>query len=185
MHASASIAFGINYWNLANSHWEPVIEPWTVSADVRVLRTTGQGSNRPQVTNTQTGGLVANVTSHERLEINISTTFVETALAAVAAWNQENLRPMKRARGGVAPYLIRNQTGADLQLWSSHEEKDVDVTTLNNNQEKEWRFDDWKSLREVCYSRVSLHCLTCPCSTCQPLDTMPLALSSKASHGNK
>jgi len=41
MRASTSIAFGVNYWNLTNSHWEPVIEPWTVSADVRVLLVPG------------------------------------------------------------------------------------------------------------------------------------------------
>jgi len=145
----------------------------------------GQGSNTVQVTNTQTGGLVANITSHERLEVDISTTFVETALAAVAAWNQENLRPAKLTRGGVAPYRIRNETGVDMQLWSSHNGKQVDVTTLNNNQETDWRFDDWKSLREVCYSGTPFHCLPYPCSTFQPLDTTPLGSSSKAGHGNK
>lgn len=157
MHASASIAFGINYWNLTNSHWEPVIEPWTVSANVCVslVCTWGASSNHSQVTDTQTGGLVANITSHERLEVNVSTTFVETALAAAAAWNQANLRPTKLTRGGVAPYRIRNQTGVNLQLWSSHNGKQVDVTTLDNNQETDWRFDDWKSLREVRYFRAS------------------------------
>jgi hypothetical protein len=144
-----------------------------------------QGLNSPQVTTTQTGGLVANITSHERLEVDISTTFVETALAAVAAWNQENLRAAKLTRGGVAPYRIRNQTGVDLQLWSSHDGKQVGVTTLNNNQETDWRFDDWKSLREVCYSCPLYHYLPYPCSTCPPPGTTPLASSSKASHGNK
>lgn len=145
----------------------------------------GQGSDSPQVTNTQSGGLVANITSHERLEVNVSTTFVETALAAVAAWNQVNLRATKFARGGVAPYRIRNQTGINLQLWSSHEGKQVDMTTLNNNQETDWRFDDWKSLREVCLSCISFHYLTYPGSTCQPPGITPLVSSSKASHGNK
>ena len=142
-------------------------------------------SNTLQVTSTQTGGLVANITSHERLEANVSTTFVETALAAAAAWNQENLRPTKLTRGGVAPYRIRNQTGVDIQLWSSHDGNQVDATTLNNNQETDWRFDDWKSLREVGRSYIPFCYLSDPCSTCQPLDTTPLASSSKASHGNK
>ena len=145
----------------------------------------GHGSNTPQVTTTQTGGLVANITSHERLEVDISTTFVETALAAVATWNQQNLRPTKLTRGGVAPYRIRNQTGVDLELWSSHNGKQVDVTALNNNQETDWRFDDWKSLREVRCSCTLFYYLPYPCSTCRPPDTTPLASSSKASHGNK
>ena len=35
LHASTSIATTAKYWNLKNSHWEPIIDPWTFSATVR------------------------------------------------------------------------------------------------------------------------------------------------------
>lgn len=93
---------------------------------------------------------MAKVFSGDRLEVNASTTFVELALAAADAWSKENQQASKRERGGVAPYRIRNQTGVNLQIWSDQENVTQNPTTLISGEEVDWRFDDWKSLREVC-----------------------------------
>jgi vacuolar protein sorting-associated protein 13A/C len=31
LSASATLCASVTYWNLTNSHWEPVIEPWVFS----------------------------------------------------------------------------------------------------------------------------------------------------------
>jgi len=61
-----------------------------------------------------------------------------------------------KARGTYAPYRIRNETGSDILVWSETDgtanSRDVDPTKIVNEQLIDWRFDDWKTMREVCFS---------------------------------
>ncbi|KAG1854133.1 hypothetical protein C8R48DRAFT_571621, partial [Suillus tomentosus] len=34
LHATATLATQISYWNLSNSHWEPLIDPWAFTLSV-------------------------------------------------------------------------------------------------------------------------------------------------------
>jgi vacuolar protein sorting-associated protein 13A/C len=100
------------------------------------------------------------LSARERLDLNLSTTFVELAITTfvelaittLSAWNKgEHI--LQKARGTYAPYRIRNQTGAPIFVWSdtdgSANTKDIDVVKILHDQIIDWRFDDWKTMREV------------------------------------
>ncbi|KAF8591826.1 vacuolar protein sorting-associated protein 13 [Ramaria rubella] len=141
LQASTSIATNIAFWNLSNSHWEPLIDPWTFSVIA--------GRQGPS------NGLTATVSSKKRLDVNISMTFVELLLSMLDVWSKESDRVLRKARGGDAPYRIRNRTGSSVHVWS-----DVDGSTnktpttvkILSGEEIDWRFDDWKTLREHVFS---------------------------------
>ena len=93
------------------------------------------------------------LTARERLNLNISTTSVEIALDMLKVMSQQGDRVMATARGSYAPYRIRNRTGTDLFIWSEvegAEKTDANAAKLTNGQTTDWRFDDWRTMREVC-----------------------------------
>ncbi|KAF4623901.1 hypothetical protein D9613_001806 [Agrocybe pediades] len=138
LHATTTISSAITYWNLTNSHWEPLIDPWTLTIAI--------------AKESPSGGLDLNLSARERLDLNISTTFVELALTTFNAWNKEGDAVLKKARGAYAPYRIRNQTGSPVFVWSDTDStantKDVDAVKILHDQAIDWRFDDWKTMRE-------------------------------------
>lgn len=87
------------------------------------------------------------------MDLNISTTFVEVALTTLTTWSQEGAFVLQKARGTYAPYRIQNQTGAPIFVWSDTDStantKDVDAVKILHDQSIDWRFDDWKTMREV------------------------------------
>lgn len=63
------------------------------------------------------------------------------------------------ARGGYAPYRISNRTGSHINIWSDTEGTNVqDVVSMRiqNNEAVDWRFDDWKTMREVGFPLMRL-----------------------------
>ncbi|KAJ3515399.1 hypothetical protein NLJ89_g1777 [Agrocybe chaxingu] len=138
LHATTTMTTAITYFNLTNSHWEPLIDPWTLTIAV-----TREGP---------TGGLDLTLSARERLDLNISTTFVEVALTTLNTWSQEAELVLQKARGAYAPYRIKNQTGSPIFIWSDVDSaastKDVDAVKVLHDQAIEWRFDDWKTMRE-------------------------------------
>ena len=97
--------------------------------------------------------------ARERLDLNISTTFMELALTTLNTWSREGQSVLQKARGSYAPYRIRNQTGAPVFIWSdvdsSSNKKDIDAVKILQNQSIDWRFDDWKTMREVNFRKIS------------------------------
>ncbi|KAF8274093.1 hypothetical protein EI94DRAFT_1696360 [Lactarius quietus] len=107
LRAATTLETSINYWNLTNSHWEPLIDPWTFTASVsREL---------------SSYALATKVTSTERLNVNLSTAFIELALETLNSLSRESEHVLQKARGSRAPYRIRNLTGTTLRLWSGAE----------------------------------------------------------------
>lgn len=138
LHATATMAMQITYWNLANSHWEPLIDPWTFTVTV--------------AKNAGTGGTDLILSARERLDVNISTNFAELAVTTLNTWSREGEYVVQKGRGISAPYRVRNRTGAPIFVWSdldsSSSSKDVDAVKILNDQTIDWRFDDWKTMRE-------------------------------------
>ncbi|KAF9478514.1 vacuolar protein sorting-associated protein 13 [Pholiota conissans] len=138
MHSTATITTMITYWNLTNSHWEPLIDPWTIT--IAVSR---EGAM---------GGANLTLSARERLDLNISTTFIELALTTFNTWSNDKQSVLQKARGTYAPYRIRNQTGAPIFVWSDIDStsitKDIEGVKILQNQVIDWRFDDWKTMRE-------------------------------------
>ena len=84
--------------------------------------------------------------------MNISTTLVELALSMFSHWSKEKDEVLALARGGYAPYRIRNRTGSPINIWGDAEgvnKQEVAPTRIQDNEIIDWRFDDWKTMREV------------------------------------
>ncbi|KAI8995070.1 hypothetical protein BC832DRAFT_588068 [Gaertneriomyces semiglobifer] len=126
----------INYFNVKNSHWEPLVEQWQVF--VNVAR---QAEN---------GTLSVDVQARKRLDINITHTFVESLLSTMHLWSKQEKRTLTARRGKHAPYVIRNRTGYDMFIWADSDDTglDTDLQNLVNGEDLPWRFEDWRSMRE-------------------------------------
>jgi vacuolar protein sorting-associated protein 13A/C len=68
-------------------------------------------------------------------------------------WSKEGDRVLRKARGGDAPYRIRNRTGGSVHVWSDLDglaSKNAPAVKIADGETIDWRFDDWKTMREVC-----------------------------------
>ncbi|KAI9512588.1 hypothetical protein F5148DRAFT_973480 [Russula earlei] len=138
LRAKTTVSTSITYWNLTNSHWEPLIDPWIFTASV--------SRELPSY------ALMAKVTSNERLNVNLSTAFIELSLETLNSLSRESEHVLQKARGIRAPYRIRNLTGTTLRVWSdggrASRSTRANATTINDGETIDWRFDDWRTMRE-------------------------------------
>ncbi|KAI0094888.1 vacuolar protein sorting-associated protein 13 [Irpex rosettiformis] len=138
LRATTTMAVHLSYWNLTNSHWEPLIDPWAFTVSV-----SKDGAS---------GGLLGELSSKERLDLNITTTFIELALATYNVLGKEPEQVLGKARGSYAPYRIHNRTGLPVHIWSdvdgSANMVDSAMTELLHDKSIDWRFDDWRTVRE-------------------------------------
>ncbi|KAG6813789.1 hypothetical protein H0H92_007201 [Tricholoma furcatifolium] len=93
------------------------------------------------------------LSARERLDVNLSTTFAELVTTSMNLWAKEGEHALRKPRGAYAPYRIRNRTGSTVLVWSdvdnsSASAKDSGALKILNDQIVDWRFDDWKTMRE-------------------------------------
>lgn len=75
--------------------------------------------------------LTVQLSSRQRLDLNITATMVETILTGYSLATKEGQKLFKQNRGGVEPYLIRNRTGYGLLLWAQYDDVNRgDTSTL-------------------------------------------------------
>ncbi|KAF5370222.1 hypothetical protein D9615_010080 [Tricholomella constricta] len=138
LQATTTMAIHITYWNLTNSHWEPLIDPWAFTIAV--------AKDGPS------GGVNVTLSARERLDVNLSTTFAELATSTLKVLGKEGEYTLQKPRGTYAPYRIRNRTGSAIMVWSDNDNsllaKAVTPVKVLQGQTVEWRFDDWKTMRE-------------------------------------
>ncbi|KAG6857562.1 hypothetical protein H0H87_000161 [Tephrocybe sp. NHM501043] len=138
LQATTTMAIHITYWNLTNSHWEPLIDPWAFTI----------GASKDSVT----AGTTITLSARERLDLNLSTTFAQLVTTSLKLWGKEGEQAHRKPRGTYAPYRIRNRTGSTILIWSDMESslatKDHGAVKILNDQTVEWRFDDSKTMRE-------------------------------------
>jgi vacuolar protein sorting-associated protein 13A/C len=84
----------------------------------------------------------------------MTSAFVELAINTAMVWQQKGDQVLQRARGGDAPYRIHNRTGDVIHVWSDQDpsakhEKAPQSVKINDGEVVDWRFDDWKAMREV------------------------------------
>lgn len=98
-----------------------------------------------------TGLLAITLSSEKRLELNITATFIELALTTATLLGRADGKTFTSARGVNAPFLIKNRTGYPISIWSETSDDPVQAATerLEDGAEIPWRFDDWKTMREV------------------------------------
>ena len=106
---------------------------------------------RPQVSKTVSTGLLnISVSSRKRLELNITSTFIELALTTAALIGREGDKVFTKARGSNAPFLIKNRTGYSIALVNAAStNKSADTARIADGEDMPWRFDDWRTMREV------------------------------------
>ncbi|KAG5647989.1 hypothetical protein DXG03_007023 [Asterophora parasitica] len=138
LQATTTMAIHITYWNLTNSHWEPLIDPWAFTIAV--------AKDGPS------GGTNVTLSARERLDVNLSTTFAELTTSTLNMIGKEREYALQKPRGTYAPYRIRNRTGSAITVWSDSDNtlaaKAAVPVKILNDQTVDWRFDDWKTMRE-------------------------------------
>ena len=110
-------------------------------------------------------GIYVTLKSSEQLDMNLSSSFVELTLSTLTLWDKEGKKVLQKARGSYAPYRLVNRTGTTIQVWSDVSGKKGEAKRLINGEDADWRFDDWKTTREVrfIYIFVNVTTLTyCP-----------------------
>jgi vacuolar protein sorting-associated protein 13A/C len=94
------------------------------------------------------------LSSAERLDLNVSTTFVELLLSTLNHLGRDQEHVLQRDRGSVAPYKIRNHTGTSVLVWTDDDGssgvRESSSVEIKHGETVDWRFDDWKTMREVC-----------------------------------
>jgi vacuolar protein sorting-associated protein 13A/C len=97
--------------------------------------------------------LVVNLSARERLDVNISTLFVELAMDLASTFSTQGEALLSQARGSYAPYRIKNYTGSSIYIWAdtdgSSDMNELNSMLIENEKSVDWRFDDWKTMREV------------------------------------
>ncbi|OAD04505.1 hypothetical protein MUCCIDRAFT_141025 [Mucor lusitanicus CBS 277.49] len=136
LKADVDFLLKANNFNFKNSHWEPIIEPWSFCIKVSQDATDKSTS-------------VA-LESKDLLYLNITHTFLESLMAVSETLSQT--KPLAQtAQTQVRPYLIRNFTGHDLRFWNMSddvEKGDNRVFKLKQGETLPWTFRDWKKRRE-------------------------------------
>ena len=95
--------------------------------------------------------MIVKMASFERLNVNVTTILVELVLATAKMIGEEEERVLKSARGSYAPYRIWNRTGASICIWNDVD-GDTNAKQITHGKTMDWRFDDWKTMREVSFN---------------------------------
>ncbi|KAJ3227354.1 hypothetical protein HK099_002420 [Clydaea vesicula] len=135
MEVRVALSMQVNYFNIKNSHWEPIIEPWSCSLNT---------------TKTSEGATAITFSSKKKLEFNLSHIFIETALKTFNRWDKKDERKLSIRRKVHAPYILINRTGYDMHVWADGTTNglDTEFKLLSDGEEMSWRFGDWRVLRE-------------------------------------
>ncbi|WWD17860.1 hypothetical protein CI109_102304 [Kwoniella shandongensis] len=139
MKMATSITTSIRYFNLTNSYFEPLMDPWKF--DLRVNRIAAGPGHNP---------LNVHLSASERLELNVSSAFIELAITSMTMWTKEGDRA-KEGRGTDAPFRVRNRTGLTILLWPEAADLNKSVTgvkRLDDGADVPWRFEDRKHTRD-------------------------------------
>lgn len=141
LRMGTSITTSIRYFNLTNSHFEPLMDPWKF--DLSVNRTSAGPGVNP---------LSCRLSAAERLEINLTSAFISLAITTATVWSKESER-IKEGRGNDAPFKIRNRTGLSMMIWPEPQDLTKEIKknaakTLDDGAEVPWRFEDRKATRD-------------------------------------
>ena len=141
LRMGTSITTSIRYFNIANSHFEPLMDPWKF--DLRVSRTSTGPNQHP---------LSVRFSAADRLELNLTSAFIELAITTATVWSKSGDK-LVDSRGSDAPFKIRNRTGVPMAIWPEPSDPSKDVKksatkSLADESEVPWRFEDRKHTRD-------------------------------------
>ena len=155
MKMATAITTSIRYFNLGNSYFEPLLDPWKFDLRVSTAFTARIVADVKQVNRVTAGPgenpLNIRLSAAERLELNLTSAFIELGITSLTVWNKEADR-VKEGRGTDAPFRVRNRTGLTILLWPEQTDLNKPVTgvkRLDDGADVPWRFEDRKSTRDV------------------------------------
>ncbi|KAI8888651.1 hypothetical protein K501DRAFT_320796 [Backusella circina FSU 941] len=121
----------INYFNIKNSHWEPLLEPWGFTVSV----------NYDPNTKPTTLGVYSGIP----LNVNVTHAFLESTMSSLKLITEQK-GPRSGKRKLIAPFELVNKTGYTLKVWN---ESNGASCSMKNEETVPWWFEDWKSRREI------------------------------------
>ncbi|KAI8143832.1 hypothetical protein BJV82DRAFT_668275 [Fennellomyces sp. T-0311] len=141
---SVNVAFSMfmNYFNIKNSHWEPLLEPW--GFELKLARRATQDP------------LHIKLISDRAMNMNITHTFLESVVSTLHLLDNQKEHAYSGERGTVAPYKLRNCTGYRIHIWNKESPEKMVVKTLEDGAEMPWWFEDWRERRETTTSTNNL-----------------------------
>lgn len=123
----------VNIYNYAKSIWEPLVEPWPVS-----IYASKALDPKPCI--------MIDVVSRSMAQITVSSRSVALLSQIFSAISPDEEH---KSRDEVTPYVVYNQTGFDLEIWTDrHEQLRKEKLVLKNNEKLPWAFEDWRVIRE-------------------------------------
>jgi vacuolar protein sorting-associated protein 13A/C len=98
--------------------------------------------------------LSVRISAPERLEVNLTSAFVELAITSMTLWSKHTEKTTEE-KGEDAPFRLRNYTGLTMLVWP--ESRDLNkpvqgVKSIDDGQEFPWRFENAARAREVCFA---------------------------------
>ncbi|KAI9315667.1 hypothetical protein BX666DRAFT_1957951, partial [Dichotomocladium elegans] len=159
LSVDVSLSSYMNYFNIKNSHWEPLIEPWDFKVQL------SRRSTKPE------DPLQIRLISDYDLNVNITHTLLETALATLTLLDKQKELAFSGERGSVAPYRIRNCTGYRIHVWNAQNAGSggPDVKILEDGAEMAWWFEDWRERRETTAVSNNMLCVQLDCALWETL----------------
>lgn len=97
------------------------------------------------------------LTARDRLELNLTSAFIELSITSMTMWSKEAER-FKRGQATGAPFRIRNKTGLALLIWpegTDQKRQPTGVKRLDDGADVPWRFEDKRHTRDVSNSSPS------------------------------
>ena len=145
-----SFLVAANFFNLENSHWEPLLE----AAEMEIVVRPGDNTNNCD-------------TFYEfksPVNFNLSSTFISAFYdlmnRTTADGEKTNLSAIREVS---KPYLITNQTGYALNVWCDSRDTDNDrIATVKSGESLPWSFKNWKDSRksqESAFNTLAIHIL--------------------------
>lgn len=133
LSAETHIESAVNIYNYAKSTWEPLLEPWPIAVYAsKVL------DPKPS--------MMIDVVSREIAQLSISSRSIALLSQVSSFMTAEEL---SKPREEVTPYIIKNDTGYDVEVWiDRHDGLKDQKTKIPYNGSKNWAFEDWRKIRE-------------------------------------
>lgn len=133
MSAETHIESAVNIYNYAKSTWEPLLEPWPIAVYAsKVL------DPKPSI--------MIDVVSRELAQLSVSSRSIALLSQISMSITADEL---SKPREVVTPYIIKNDTGHDIEVWiDRHDGLKDQKTKIPYHGSQNWSFEDWRKIRE-------------------------------------
>lgn len=147
----------INYMNMKNSMWEPMLEPFKFQI---FFMKSGEEAGRASAVNSNTRFKLRGTS---RMDINVTKNFLNYYSQITTILTSSP--PVSRfTRARKEPYRIVNESGCELRIWKSTSSpmSEVSVLKLENSKSLPLSFENWRDTRKGLHSElhsIGLHFL--------------------------